>query len=301
MGLRRGAIRALILLFCIATLLLCLGYFGHVHPVLDAIAIGRRVAIGVLVLCGVSFLFISGGRKWAVGFTASAAAAILLWHSVQPDNPGPLRIYSKNLFYEVAASDALIADIRAMQPDIVVLQELSENNLSILTSFAADYPHQALCPLQGWNGMAVLSRWPLSDEPPRCSDIRSLMAVRIERADAPFWVVNAHLQQPWPDFQWDHLNQALWVITDLDAPSVVAGDFNTVPWAAASATIGTITQTQPLGLQPKTYDLWGVRLPLDQIWAADGTVVRRPKFNSDHAGILGYVWLSPDELLENAR
>lgn len=282
--------RVLFGLGLLAGVLLGLGYLGHIHPILDAIAIGRRLAIGFLVVCGVGWLLLSGRRWAAAGCVLLVVVSCGAWFASAPSAPGPLRIYSKNLLYTTPVEPALVADIRDAAPDILVLQEISQQTRDVLETLRADFPHQAVCPMQGWNGMAVLSRWPLPDAP-RCSDIRSFMSVKVARPNAPFWVVNAHLQQPWPDYQWDHLNQALWAIEGLDGPAVVAGDFNTVPWAAAPALVGKITQTQPVGPQPKTYNLWGVNLPLDQIWAQSGRVERRPFFGSYHAGILGQVWL----------
>jgi len=275
----------------VACTLFGLGYLGSLHPMLDAIAIGRRLAFAIMAVCLAGLILLSGQRALAAAFAAIISLAGGAWFMSGQDKPGPLRIYSKNLLYTAPIDEALIKDIKAAAPDIVVLQEISRHNRNVLEMLRSDFPHQTICPLQGWNGMAVLSRWPQSQNPPRCSAIRSLMSVRINRPDAPFWVVNAHLQQPWPDYQWADLTEALWVIEGLDAPAVVAGDFNTVPWAAAPAKVGRMTRTTPVNPQPKTYTLWGVNLPLDQIWAQGGTVQRRPKFQSDHAGLFGEVWL----------
>ena len=106
--------------------------------------------------------------------------------------------------------------------------------------------------------------------------------------------MNVHLQQPWPDAQWRHLGLSLTLIDDLTGPVIAAGDFNTVPWSAAAQKIGEFTNTQPIAPAIPTFwvqGLWG--LPLDQIWAAGGAVQRRPKFGSDHFGLVADVWLAP--------
>ncbi|WP_341365548.1 endonuclease/exonuclease/phosphatase family protein [Yoonia sp. BS5-3] len=270
---------------------LCLGYLGHLHPMLDAVAIGRFVALYALLFCvGTAALF---ARRFAIAGLAFAAlipAAVML-HWPQGE-AGPVRIYTKNLLHSNTAINALVADIVDANPDVVFLQEVSGVNGPVMAALAPSLPYQALCPWQGWNGAAVLSRWPLTDPAPRCSPQRSLMAVRLERPGAPFWAVSVHLQQPWPDVQWDHLDAALPVIEGLDAGAIVAGDFNTVPWAAAPQLIGQMTGTAPVPPRRTTFYLHGVGLPLDQVWAQGGHAELRPQLGSDHYGLLADVWPS---------
>ena len=174
----------------------------------------------------------------------------------------------------------------------MVLQEVSASNQAVLTELETTLAFQALCQWQGWNGIAILSRWPLSQAGPSCSPERSLMAIEVERPNAPFWAVGVHLQQPWPDVQWLHLEMALPLLESIDHGAIVAGDFNTMPWTAAALKIGETTGTRNVSAGRSTFSLWGIGLPLDQVWALGGRAQVRPAFGSDHLGVLADVWPS---------
>ena len=233
-------------------------------------------------------------RQFLLGASLCGIAILTaaVFQSSGAGEPGSVRVYTKNLWYANREANLVVADLLKMKPDIVFLQEVSSNNTSIMQEMESELPFQALCPWQGWNGMAILSRWPLSDTEPLCSPKRSLMTVRIESPDGPFWAVGVHLQQPWPDVQWQHLEQALPILQNLDGSAIVAGDFNTVPWSAAARTIGSLTGTSPVRPQSATFRIWGIPLPLDQVWARDGRAQTRPKLGSDHLGVLADVWPS---------
>ncbi len=272
---------------------LCLvGFLGSVHPMFDAIAIGRWVAICVMLL----FLFLRaalGGQFVAAALTLGVFIVVAGMSRTNFDGEaGSVRIYTKNLWYANDQVAAVVADIQAMNPDVVFLQEVSETNRAILSELEELLPYQSLCPWQGWNGIAILSRWPFEADARRCSPERSLMARRVLRPEGSFWAVGVHLQQPWPDIQWQHLEQGLPVLDGIDDGAIVAGDFNTVPWSAAARKIGKLTGTNPVPLRQPTFRLWGVGLPLDQVWALGGRAVRRPQNGSDHFGVAADVWPS---------
>ncbi len=270
---------------------LLLGFFGSFHPMLDSIAIGRRVAIYGLLI----FLFLAAVAGRSPVFAMIFLCALVLNGVIAqlPDGEeGSLRIYTKNLLHSNANIADVVADIQQANPDVVFLQEVSDTNKAIMTTLQDNLPYQAICPWQGWNGAAVLSRWPLAQSQPRCSPQRSLIAVKLARPAGDFWAVGVHLQQPWPDVQWAHLEAALPVIDGLDAGAVVAGDFNTVPWTAAARLIGDMTGTRPVQPQRPTFFLQGVGLPLDQVWALGGRAQIRPQFGSDHHGVVADVWPS---------
>lgn len=282
----------LTLLAIVAALCWLLGFLGHVHPVFDALAIGRWVAAcaALLLVCLRALL----GRHFVFATFAGAALvlAVVIMRMVWDGEAGTIRVYTKNLWHANDQVAAVVADIQQVQPDIVILQEVSDTNRAVMTQLQTSLPYQALCPWQGWNGIAVLSRWPLSDDTQKCSPDRSLMAIQVMRPERAFWAVGVHLQQPWPDVQWAHLAQGLFVIEDLPGGAIVAGDFNTVPWSAAAQKIGDLTGTRPVLPRRTTFRLWGVGLPLDQVWALGGRTELRPQLGSDHFGVVADVWPS---------
>ena len=287
--------RLVLSLMSLSFLLFLLGFAGHIHPMLDAIGAGRWVAFfGAFSFLTFFMLLVGRFAAAAIGLVAVMLAGLFL--QIAPDGEsGNVRVYSKNLFFENTEFTAVASDIRLAGADIVILQEVSRTNEGILLELKDTLPFQVRCPWQGWNGIAILSRWPLSDSGPICSPERSLMVVKVERPDAPFWAVGVHLQQPWPDVQWEHLERALPVLDEINHGVIVAGDFNTMPWTAAANKIGEITGTRYIPLGQSTFDLWGIGLPLDQVWALGGRVHARPALGSDHLGVLADVWPSQSE------
>ncbi len=277
------------LLAGLAALLLIFGLLGHLHPMFDAIAIGRWVAIYALL--GLLFLRAVIDRRFGLAVLPFIAFVIVmaLPHLGPDEKRGPVRVYTKNLLYFNTDMAPIVADIRVSDPDVVVLQEVSTKNKDVLTDLGVHYPHLAICPWQGWNGMAILSRWPLEEGSRRCSPDRALMAVKVKGATGNFWMVGAHLQHPWPDIQWPLLQASLHVLRNLDGPAVVAGDFNTVYWTAAARKVGHLTRTRAIRTKRPTFFLWNVGLHLDQVWASGGRAHVRPRFGSDHRGIVADV------------
>lgn len=275
----------------LCVLFLILGFAGAWHPMLDAISAGRWLAIFAGLACLAVAAVLQGHVKTAVGLIACIGLLVVLLANPRPDTPGNVRIYSKNLLYHHADFASVVSDIIRMDPHVVALQEVSQINETMLDDLRDRFPYQARCPWQGWNGMAVLSRWPLGADGPDCSPERSVMASKVERPEGHFWMVNVHLQQPWPDVQWQFLDLAHPILQRVNGPAVVAGDFNTMPWTAAPRRIAKLTGTQLIEPAKPTFRLWGVGLPLDQVWGAGGRAQIRPFLGSDHRGVVADVWI----------
>ena len=88
------------------------------------------------------------------------------------------------------------------------------------------------------------------------------------------------------------------LLSGLNAPIVLAGDFNTLPWTHRMTGAMRLTGTQRAGPTPLT--LWHRRmripLPLDYVLSpGGGRVEARPLFGSDHMGLVADVLLAPTE------
>lgn len=280
-GLRLGAI-------CLA-LSVVLGFAGGIHPVFDSLSLLR---VPLALLCLLILVFPMGAR---LRLTLGGAALVGLVSTVPLFFGGAtqegLRVYSKNLWYRNAEVNALAADIRDSGADVVTLQEVSTRNRSLLTTLAADYPHQHLCTYSGWNGIAVLSRTAIADT--ACSTRRAVAAAQVQTAQGPVWVASVHLNWPFPYSNATSAQKAVDLIAGLDGPVVMAGDFNIFPWAStvrdmrAAAGLETAQPIRP------TYNLEGLPLLLDHVHApGGGTASYRGLFGSDHIGVLADVALT---------
>lgn len=199
--------------------------------------------------------------------------------------------YQKNLLYHRADRAAFVADVLESNADVVTLQELSEANLSILGDLQSRYPHRVVCDART-TSVAILSRAPLSES--SCSTTSGFARAVTQINGRNVQVYSLHLNWPFPYSQQaqvsDFLNE---MVADKGVVSVVAGDFNMVPWGRSVAWIEHATGTARVGRQVTTYELYGYPLAIDHILATGGigTLTQRARFASDHFGILAQIEL----------
>ncbi|NIZ61312.1 hypothetical protein DL239_10035 [Sedimentitalea sp. CY04] len=277
----------LLALVWIAAVLVVVGFLGPLHRAADSIAIVRP-ALGILCLLGV-FL---GRALWHR--TVFAVIALLAMSTTaipfMPQAPGgDMRVYSKNLWFANTQVQAVVADIEAADVDVVMLQEVSEKNNSILGLLKPRFPHQHLCKFSGRIGIAVVSKHPFAGEPV-CSRNRPIAAAPVDLGSQRVWAVSAHIPWPWPYGSVENEQAALDVLSKLEGPVVIAGDFNNVPWSHRVTSIAAMTETQLAGPMGPTLHLRGIPLPIDFALAPrGGTVEMRPMLGSSHAGVLADV------------
>ncbi|MEP4198913.1 MAG: endonuclease/exonuclease/phosphatase family protein [Aliishimia sp.] len=275
----------------VALLLVVLGFLGHLARSFDTISMGRPL---FALLCGVG-VFAAKPRWLKLSFAVVVAGVFFnlanLFLSQEPG--GDIRVYSKNLWFANSEIPALVADIEAARVDVVMLQEVSDRNNTVLERLKTSHPYQHLCRFSAWSGVALASRHPFVGEP-ICSNSRAVAAAPIQLKTEKIWVVSAHIPWPWPHDSRANEAAAERVLSDLDGAVIIAGDFNTMPWSERVQHFASITQTQLAGPIRATFDLKKVPLPLDFALAPHGGSVEiRPRLGSDHAGILADLRLWP--------
>lgn len=280
-------------LLTLAILSLVSGYLGRLHPLGDSLAVARPLAI-VAVLLAAVLASMAGMQLASFGATLLAlfcGLQIFLAFTIAGP-PGQLLVYQKNLLYRNDALAALEADIRAADPAVITLQEVSEPNLALLERLRDAYPQQQICPGNAVGGDAVLSRLPMVEGTGFCAP--GLAAMQVKQGDEVFWLVSLHLHWPWPYQQADHIQQLLPVLARLEGPVVIGGDFNMVVWAYGVKVIAAVTRTVAAGPTLGTYtgfEPWP-RLAIDHVFAPlGGRTVLRGAFGSDHLGVLALVEL----------
>lgn len=279
----------------IAVLLLVAGYLGFLHPMGDSLAVGRGLAAGAVLILAVLASF-AGLRMAAF---VSMLLALLTGAQVTlaytwPGLPGRYSVYQKNILFRNADLAALEADIRAADPQVVLLQEVLPERQDFLDGLKDAYPHQLHCPGTAVGGEAILTRLTPVDGTMFCGPGLAAMQVIAGTDDKPdrFWLVSVHLHWPWPYRQSEQVELLLPILDKLQGPAVMAGDFNMVRWANSVTRLSEILGVRPAGPMEGSYI--GITslfpLPIDHVFATEGgRVSLRPALGSDHLGLLAEV------------
>jgi endonuclease/exonuclease/phosphatase (EEP) superfamily protein YafD len=277
------------LLTGIAALPVLAGFFGRWLPIGDSLAV-FRLQMAVLLLL-VACMALLRGSKLAgrAGLSISAVALLpLVWAYLGPvQTGGDLRLYQKNMLWRNDALAALEADIRASEPDVLTLQEVSTPNKALLAALTDTLPHQLWCSASGVGGTAIATR--LTPVPGQEVCLKGMAAMKVQGPKGSLWLVSIHLSWPWPYPQGAHLATIYASLEEMEAPIVLAGDFNMVRWSDAMAAVRHVTGAVPAGPARGTYTgfaPWLV-LPIDHVLAPQGgKVTVRPGLGSDHLGLL---------------
>lgn len=265
------------------------GYFPSEHPSFGSLAVFRlHLAIWL-----VPVWLVTGLIGMRVMSKLAMIAAGLAWIGLIPTLVPPVSVaepdlvgYQHNLRFDNPDLGAVESAIRALDPDFVMLQEMSGANRSLLDRFRAEYPHQVVCEFAAIGGVAILTRLKPFGQPV-CHRGRGLAWTEVQTGDGTVTLATAHLPWPWPYEQAAQVEYYLGVVPEMPGRVILAGDFNNVSWSRAVAEIAEASRTEVVrGLRLTFRDLpvWpGV--PIDQVLVAPelaAEVRRLETFGSDH-------------------
>jgi endonuclease/exonuclease/phosphatase (EEP) superfamily protein YafD len=196
----------------------------------------RRVAIGCVATVAVVF--------HAVTVTASIGSA-------EPIPPAAataphLRVLTANLSWSNPTKARLTHELLRARADVVAVQEVTPIWLDVLKDLGFDdtYPFRVTRPLEDSRGMALYSRYPLSNVVVLAPNRSPTISARITVRGRAVSFVDVHAIGP-PDGMSAH-RESITMIRDLTRrlpePRVVAGDFNATPYNR------TMHRMQDLGL-----------------------------------------------------
>lgn len=282
-----------------ALVLLAAGYGGALHPAGDSLAVFAGL-FAVAGLMAIPFAGLSRAASVLACLAMVVAAVPRIADRVAPASAaapetGPfLTLYQKNLHHPRRDRAPLIADIRAEKADIVTLQEVTRVNLPVLDALLHDYPTQVACPFESYGAIAVLSRWPAVPGSETCLPYRGLAAVRLDTPAGQVWAAAVHLHWPWPFQQAGDVAGLLPDLAALGEPLVIGGDFNMVMHSALLRRVMAATGTERARPVRPTFNLPLIRLgiAIDHVLVPRGAsadVKRRPKFSSDHRGLVARI------------
>ena len=174
------------------------------------------------------------------------AGALLLCHVVwaapdlRPARPLPegvdgaprLRVFSANILFTNTDMGGIAAEIRAADPDVVALQEVSPFNLSGLEAegLLADYPHRWVDARPDTLGTAILSRLPLEDAGQWRAGRLPMARATVVLGPHRLRLYDVHARAPFGPggpAEWERQLAALRQVAEQETEALVlAGDFN---------------------------------------------------------------------------
>ncbi|MBK4214868.1 endonuclease/exonuclease/phosphatase family protein [Paracoccus caeni] len=283
--------RGLTLIFAgLGLLTLLASYGGALHPAGDSMAVFRPVWAAILILSG---LLLKGWLRLAALAAGLVALLPILWMMrpvTEPD--GGVLVYQKNLLFTLRDPAAIIDDLRQSGADIVLLQEVSERNLSVPQALRDSHPYQLICPAHNVGAVAILSRWPFGPEP-YCREGSGFAWAAVETPSGPISAAVLHLHWPWPFGQAAQVQRLLLDLQMVPQPVILGGDLNMVSWSDSVSSITAATGTVRVGPLRPTFILKRVYpMAIDHILAPKGwrsKAVMRDPLLSDHRGILARI------------
>jgi endonuclease/exonuclease/phosphatase (EEP) superfamily protein YafD len=239
------------------------------------------------------------------------AALSTAWAADAADEAGlpPLDLVTANLHRLNPDRSIAVAWLRDRRPDVAVLLEIDPAWAASLSSLDEIYPHRVVEPREGTFGIAVLSRWPLTDTavttfggtPYPCV----VATVRFHGRDVRLFAIHPHppLSAAFDAAIRAQLDAVAAAAAAAPRPCIVAGDFNATPWSSLYRRFAARSGLRDTALGRGVQPTWNARLPapripIDHVFASpDVAVLHRavgPDIGSDHFPVEATLVLPPD-------
>ncbi len=280
-----------------------LGYLGRFWWFADNLSHFRvQYAAGLALVAVILFLL---RRREAAGWFLLVAlinlAEVLPYWFHGPAEAADPGTFSRAILMNVnsrSGDPGRVAEtIRHYDPDLVVLEEVTDGWLETLEGALAGYPHRETSPRSDNFGIALYSRFAFLDSGvvfPGESKVPSILA-DLEGPGGRFRLIAAHPLPPISRGYADARNRQLRALADLvresKDPVLLLGDLNATPWSTHFRRLlrrsGLSDSLRGAGLQPSWPTFQPLlRIPIDHcLYSPRIRIVRRrlgPAIGSDH-------------------
>lgn len=262
-----------------------------------------------LVLLAVAFACLSYQLWWILPYTS------LYKHEVksclQPDKERSISIVTANVLTPNRGADALLKQVRQLEPDILVTLESDQWWQDQLDVLSTDYPHTLKCPLDNLYGMHLYSKLPLRDATIKflVEDDKPSMHVEVvlRSGDA----IRCHFLHPAPPSPTENSESTerdaeLLVVArsleDVTDPIIVTGDLNDVAWSRTTKAFRRISRLLDPRIGRGMFNTFHaehrlLRWPLDHVFHSDHfTLIKMQRlkpFGSDHFALFTQLAYTP--------
>ncbi|XVJ71400.1 MAG: endonuclease/exonuclease/phosphatase family protein [Rhizobacter sp.] len=271
------------------------GGVGRLTWLVDLVAHWQWLFIACLMLGLVAACFVARRHLFF------AFLLPLPWVTASPALPAGahgvmLTVASANVHVSNTQVGPLAAWLALEEPDVVVLLEVSRALGPQLPSIT-QYPHQVVQADDSPFGIAVLSKWPLTNAAIK-QDADGITHIEAEvlQGQQRIQLLAVHPMPPLSPHFHQARNEALRCFAvQLQAdgrPALLVGDLNATPWSSAFAGLEALGLRRATGLRP-TWPAWGqgvVGIPIDHVLASSHWRVKQQHvsnaFGSDHLPVV---------------
>lgn len=194
-------------------------------------------------------LFFTAYRSWPLMLVALCCAAfnwgyILPYYTYKQPPPSAgasthLKLMHSNVEARNTNYAALLDEVRKVNPDVIVLQEVTSRWSEHLQELNAAYPYSKALSKQGGGGIALFSRFPLEAAEVLILDESSMthpaIAARLMVGDKTFSLVTLHPMTPVRDDKFAYRNEQFAKVASMlratVGPKMLVGDLNTSMWS----------------------------------------------------------------------
>jgi len=295
-GSRPKRIELVTLVSVSALALFAVSFFGNWVPLADALTVFRSHISVAILACAFASFFLEK-RNLSMVLAVSAFFGVCPKFTVQAEQVLSenleFSLYQKNLLLDGETPEDIAADIIKQDPGFVMLQEVSQKNLRGLEALSSHYPQSVFCRSSMVRGVALFTVHPIIEGSARCYKELDLVVAQVALKDRAVWIASIHLLWPFPYDQFAQAGKIAKVISDLEGDVIMSGDFNMVREGASVARIAGAANARVVGDAPTTFTTFSPIAPLaiDHILlpeAATAVVQVRPKYGSDHKGLLAF-------------
>jgi endonuclease/exonuclease/phosphatase (EEP) superfamily protein YafD len=263
----------------------------------------QYLAVSLLLLIAFAILRSPVYAVLLLATTVFNATYVLPWYfgGVAVESAATLKLLHANVFSRNDEYERLFDLIEAEKPDVIFLQEVTENWRDAAANLHSDYPYRHVEAREDNFGIAIFSRLPLDsvthiDSPPLSyPTIVATMTVNGESLT----LINTHPMIPLTRSFYEARNHQIQSIADLVNKSIgsmiLIGDFNTSPWARPYRELeertGLRNTRRGFGIRPTWPTFMPLAMiPIDHALVSDniGVIDTRtgPRIGSDHLPLI---------------
>jgi endonuclease/exonuclease/phosphatase (EEP) superfamily protein YafD len=212
-----------------------------------------------------------------------------------------LRVLFSNALFENRRHDLLIHLIRAENPDLIFIQEITPSLAEALKEIRDAYPHGVIKPDEYAAGIAALSRLPLvkAEDAGIGEYLGPSLDIRLQVGDRLLHILTTHTPPPRNALRLKQRNENLNALAErirtLPEPKMVVGDLNVTMWSPYYQSFieasGLVNAREGFGLlRSWPADSWLLRIPIDHCLLSRGLRIvdirTGPNIGSDHLPLI---------------